>query len=787
MEPNLGDALEFLSWLCPDGPWTLTAIRPDEAKDIWTKTLKSVDDVGDWLKRYAYTHNVYYALNPLKAPVIRKARTDDVASLAWLHVDVDPRAREDLAEERKRILAMLSDPKSAPRPSAVVDSGGGYQAFWRLEDPMRLDDARDVDEATRYNRQLELVLGADACHNVDRILRLPGTVNWPDARKRKKGRVPAATSAVFLDEATHRLSTFGKAAPSSTTAASKEFRHQVAVPTGNCPRYASLDDFPVKLPDRVKVIISLGREPDEGPKAKDDSRSAWLFDAVCAMVRAGASDEDVYSVITDPEWTISESVLDKGSGSERYALHQIQRAREATNASDDVVLNARTPVKSAREFVKRKAPTLRRYADEWLEYDGATYAEVEEQTIESRVYAFLDEAKTTVGAPEKGLTDFHPDPKKVNEVTHALRSLTHLPRGQVAPPCWIDGDGPPPSEIVACKNGLVHLPTRELIEPTPRFFTRNALDIDFDADAPEPRAWARFLKDLWPEDDASICALQEIFGYLLVPDTSQQKIFLIAGPPRSGKGTIARVLERLMGRHNVCAPTMPGLSGDFGLHPLIGKQLAIVSDMRLGPKTDQAAIAENLLRISGEDFVTVNRKYKDTWNGRLAVRFLILTNILPRFADPSKALANRFVPLMLSKSFLKQENPRLLDELLPELPGLLNWSIEGWLRLKARGRFKLTSAAEDAIQTLTDLSAPVAAFVDEECVLEANARETKEVLFSRYRRWCETRNVRPGTLDMFCRDLLATANVRAIKPREHGQRKPSFEGIRLRDEKEGPF
>ena len=46
------------------------------------------------------------------------------------------------------------------------------------------------EDAKLYNVQLELLFGGDNCHNVDRILRLPGTINIPDAKKLKKGRKP---------------------------------------------------------------------------------------------------------------------------------------------------------------------------------------------------------------------------------------------------------------------------------------------------------------------------------------------------------------------------------------------------------------------------------------------------------------------------------------------------------------------------------------------------------------------------------------------------------------------
>jgi putative DNA primase/helicase len=188
--------------------------------------------------------------------------------------------------------------------------------------------------------------------------------------------------------------------------------------------------------------------------------------------------------------------------------------------------------------------------------------------------------------------------------------------------------------MLAMQNGLLHLPTRTLIEHTPEFFSHHALPFDFDAEAPPPVRWLEFLRDLWHKDDSSIAALQEIFGYMLGGGTALQKIFLLVGPKRAGKGTIGRVLAGLLGSHNIAAPTLASLASHFGLQPLIGKPLALIADARFSSKADGNVVVERLLSISGEDSLTIDRKYKEPWTGRLPSRFLILTNELPRLVDP---------------------------------------------------------------------------------------------------------------------------------------------------------
>src|SRR5262249_34336406 len=151
----------------------------------------------------------------------------------------------------------------------------------------------------------------------------------------------------------------------------------------------------------------------------------------------------------------------------------------------------------------------------------------------------------------------------------------------------------------------------------PSFFCTYALDYDFSPDAPSPTAWLKFLDELWPEDEQSRKTLQEWFGYLLTPDTRQQKIAFLLGPPRSGRGTIARVIRSLIGHTNVAGPSLSGLGTNFGLWTMIGKPVAIIGDARISRRSDAAAIVERLLNISGEDAVDIDRKNLPLWTGKL--------------------------------------------------------------------------------------------------------------------------------------------------------------------------
>ena len=351
---------------------------------------------------------------------------------------------------------------------------------------------------------------------------------------------------------------------------------------------------------------------------------------------------------------------------------------------------------------------------------------------------------------------FDPTRAKVGNVLEAAAAEAQLPCS-VRTPAWLDTHAHPlAAELIACTNGLLHLPTLELLHHTPAFFSLTALPFAYQPAAPEPTEWLAFLAQLWPGDQQAIDTLQELFGLLLTGDTRHQKAFLIVGPKRSGKGTIARILTKLLGQDNVCGPTLSSLAQNFGLAPMIGKRLAVISDARISGRADQSIIVERILSITGEDSLTIDRKFRDSWTGRLDTRFLLLTNELPRLTDSSGALASRFITLVIMQSFIGREDHSLTDRLACELPGILNWSIVGWDRLQARGYFVPPASSDAAQGELEDLGSPIGAFLRDRCQGGPEHQIECGRLFDGWVAWCRDNNRdHPGTTQVFSRDLRA--------------------------------
>lgn len=321
VQSDLDQSIRFLEWLRPGGPWALTAI-PAEGGRTTTATFTDPDEARAWLAERSGVLNLYFAVNPLRATADKKAKKEDVAELAFLHVDVDPRKGKDLKAEQDRAIKVLEG--FNPPPSAIIFSGGGYQGFWRLDEPLYLGGAEaQIAEAEAYNRQLEIVLGGDHCWNVDRIMRIPGTVNIPDDKKRKRGRTEALATIVGLNDAVYPLHDFTPA-PEVQSAKGATSSARVKI-SGNLPRLKDLDELPEEVTQRTRMLIVQGDDPDDPTRYGSKSEVMWAV--TCELVRAGCDDDTIAAVLLDPDLGVSDHPL-RQKRSVEYVARQIERARE---------------------------------------------------------------------------------------------------------------------------------------------------------------------------------------------------------------------------------------------------------------------------------------------------------------------------------------------------------------------------------------------------------------------------------------------------------------------------
>lgn len=429
------------------------------------------------------------------------------------------------------------------------------------------------------------------------------------------------------------------------------------------------------------------------------------------------------------------------------------------------VLDAQAPTLSARVFLERWSTRIIHWRDDYYIWTGTHYEPRSKDEIKAEIYRFGDTAVTEGGAP------FKPTIRKVDEIMSALKVAALVP-DRFEPWCYLRSGERLPGMTISCQNGLLDMATGAVSPHRDDVLVLNTLPFAYEPAAPEPVHWMQFLQSLWPDDDGrvgtTISTLQEIMGYLVSGRTDMQKIFLLIGPTRSGKGTIASIIEHLIGEQNYVGVPLGDLCRDFATAGLIGKTVLMVPDARPAYTPNLGSLTEVFLSISGEDNISIRRKYMGAWTGKLSTRIVISSNEVPRLHDMSGVIATRFLPIEMKQSFLNREDIHLRAKLHAELPQILRWAIEGGRRLYERGQFIVPETAKSIIQDVADAASPHLAFIRERLVRDPDCTIDKQILYDGYRKWCGDNGHQPSANTHFSRNLkMAIPWLKECHP--HGQ------------------
>jgi hypothetical protein len=186
VEGLFSESISFLAQLRSNGPWVLTAIVPDD--HTITISARTTAEINAFVHEHNGKLNLYYAVNPLRNLMWKKAAKADVAAIEYLLADLDPATGETSEAAKARYLEQLNG-SFEPKPTAIVDSGNGIQCLWKLANPIVLPEEEAVRkaiiaDAEARTKAIMVRLGAKpGTQNIDRILRLPGTINLPNAKK----------------------------------------------------------------------------------------------------------------------------------------------------------------------------------------------------------------------------------------------------------------------------------------------------------------------------------------------------------------------------------------------------------------------------------------------------------------------------------------------------------------------------------------------------------------------------------------------------------------------------
>ena len=443
-------------------------------------------------------------------------------------------------------------------------------------------------------------------------------------------------------------------------------------------------------------------------------------------------------------------------------------------------------------------------ASQWLSYTGTHYVPVRENEVAGHVLQVLREH---VYPDKKGRrAEVALTSRNGEDVMAAIRTLVSV-RGEGLPfwaPSQVDdrgvadfrtsvqvvnddeGDGQPKAgdaSVLVFDNGIMSINdfSKGIVELKPhtsRLITTSRVPFTLPVEKvrlavkSDPRNearggtlvgdlcpnWIKFLGEVFGEDDEGMEAIGELqkwFGYCMTEANHHEKIMLMTGPPRSGKGTLTQALGHVVGAKSTATTSFTSLSDKNETYALLGRKVAILTDASVDPR-EMIRTVERLKTISGGDPVSVEGKFKDKMPFvYLPLKFTIISNSVPKLADTSQALAARMLAIPTRRSFVGREDSGLKHRLKQEAAGIMIWSLFGLRQLRIDGQFFQPAIGKPIIDQFTRLSSPMAAFLSDVCVESPRSEVAENVLFTLYRAWADDAGVgRPGKEKMLA-DLQA--------------------------------
>ncbi len=511
-----------------------------------------------------------------------------------------------------------------------------------------------------------------------------------------------------------------------------------------------LHDFGLNWNDANDVVAAFNRSQVH-PSIDDD----WLKDIMNVAMNYRTDKQVGWRVYADPVHFEGE-----------YDIH-----------FQSFILNTQSPNKTARAFLRshcsvRGMPKLRFFQGDYWEWEGSRYTRVEESKVRCRLEEFLEMAVVSSG---ENYVPFPTTPKVLNAVMESVQRNILL-SNDIQLPYFLGGGKPREASdtLIFGRSKTLCLRDREVFDSEPCWFSTGNLDLDPDPDAPEPVEWNRFLDSVFGDDQMSKDLLHEYMGLVVSGETAFQKLLLLIGETRGGKGIVVGTMENLVGYGNYCALAVDQLGDKFGLGDLPGKKLIEMNEAYFGNKPSDRKVVERLLSIIGGDTVVTERKYKDSFSVRIDGLFVMSTNKLPDLTNVGSALSARLLPLVFDKSFADSQDVYLAEKFESELPGILNLALDGLERLRARGRFILPPSSEEMLSRIRKRFDPLSEFINEQC--NRQGRCPVKRLLDAYNRWRGQQDLTPLTASVLGREL---AHYPGIKVRQ-GKEGRFYEGVELK-------
>ncbi|MCA1800172.1 MAG: phage/plasmid primase, P4 family [Actinobacteria bacterium] len=466
-----------------------------------------------------------------------------------------------------------------------------------------------------------------------------------------------------------------------------------------------------------------------------------------------------------------------------------QKEREWKAKHDPALLNAqlerecvldlaankrRSSTEKAVDILKREY-TIKSLRDDknpemWIYHKGI-YVPNAESFIEARVRIIYEEAYTTT---------------LKNEIVAKIRADTYIDQKE-----FFDAE---PINKVCVENGIINLETLEQTLHTPEEIHFTRLPVTYDPAAECPAIMKHLQAVIRHEDDLPV--MQEIFGWFLWKEYKPERAVMLLGSGRNGKGKTVEVMKRFLGPANVAGVPLQDLDErPFSIAELHKKLANIGADL---PKN---ALAETgrFKNLTGGDYISADRKHQSMLHFTNYAKMVYAANKLPVTYDVSHAFFARWIIIDFPYKFYEQDeydrlsaaekeyarvrDVDIIDKIATagELSGLLNWALQGFLRLKERGAFSYSKNTAEVTNMWVRRSDSFAAFCQDSIVEKWDGQVLKSDLLREYSTYCREHKVEMVSEKMMKRYLAETFGSQDDRVMLDGDRVLVWKGIVFHD------
>lgn len=244
----------------------------------------------------------------------------------------------------------------------------------------------------------------------------------------------------------------------------------------------------------------------------------------------------------------------------------------------------------------------------------------------------------------------------------------------------------------------------------------------------------------------------QIIGYICTTSVKAEKAFFFVGAAATGKSTLIRLMESLVGEENKSSIAWQRLGEPFQVADLFGKILNSNADLPSMALND-AGVFKQL--VSG-DRQSTSRKFKDSFEFYPFAKFLFACNDMAvSVSDRTLGFFRRIILVPFKKTVPEHKrDPYLLDKLLAERDGILTFALDQ-LRILVQNRYQfiIPEASKEELERYMQACNSAILFLNEHCKVTPGSEILRQELYDCYKAFCDRFSLKAMSQTNFNRDV----------------------------------